>query len=296
MLIWPLAAQAQIQIQDGDATIGTIIEVEGAAFLTHGRQTMAATVDMAVYRNDKIETFDDAKMHILFIDDTELTLGEKSVLTIDEYIYDDTEEGATGGKGRYSILRGAFLFASGLMGKTEKPDIALETPYGSIGLRGTTVWGGKIDNEYGVLVEDGEVSVTTNRGRIRVQKGQGTNIRSRDSIPTFAKAWGQEKIDFAKGRVALKHRKKVRERVVARKKAHKEKIRDRRQKVREKKRGLLDEKEQKRERNKDRMEQGRENIQNRREEYKKRRNDSDRNDGAAPAQERREKRMLRRQR
>lgn len=246
-----------------DGAIGTFMEVEGAAFITHAGQKTAAAVDAPIYLGDRIETAADSKADILFIDDTDITLGENASLSIDEYVFDE-DAAAGSNKGRYSLLRGAFLFTSGLMTKNPKPDVTLETGYGSIGLRGTTVWGGQLDDEYGVLVQEGEVTVTTSRGRIRVPAGTGTNIRSRDSIPTFAAAWGQEKIDRAKGMVRLKRHELVQQRMAARK----EKNRELRQQKMEKRGGAAPEQKQgMRDETKEQLDQSREQIRNRREQF-----------------------------
>ena len=46
----------------------------------------------------------------------------------------------------------------------------------AIGVRGTTVWGGPIDNGYGVVVLSGEVTVTARRGAVTLKQGQGTML------------------------------------------------------------------------------------------------------------------------
>jgi hypothetical protein len=49
--------------------------------------------------------------------------------------------------------------------------VQIGTPVGAIGLRGTTVWGGPIDNGYGVIVLSGEVTVTGRRGTVAPETG-----------------------------------------------------------------------------------------------------------------------------
>ena len=276
--------------QDSSGAIGSFMEVEGSASITHIGQKTAAAVDAPVYLGDIIETATDSKASIVFVDDTDITLGENARMTIDEYVFD--EDAAAGNKGRYSFLRGAFLFTSGLINKTANPDLVLETPYGSIGLRGTTVWGGEIDNEYGVLVQEGEVTVTTNRGRIRVPAGQGTNIRNRDSIPTFAAAWGQEKIEHAKGKVAFKRRDLVQQRIATRKQQNVD-LRGKRRELRQQrpdgpKNIPAEQKQGQNDELKKRIDENRDRIQERREQYRDKMKDAPRDDGTAKSQEQRE--------
>ncbi len=247
--------------QDIDySVIGTIIEIEGAATIQYGEKTPeAAKPDMPIHLDDRLETGSESKMHILFIDDTELTLSEKALLTVDDYVFDPDE--ASENKGRFSITRGPFLFVSGLLGKREKPDIKINTTYGSIGLRGTTVWGGEIDNEYAVFVDNGEVSVETNRGRIRVGKGQGTTIRSRNAIPSRAKTWPTIKLERAKKVVAMKRRDHIKQRVAQRKESHKALYRHHKENIQNRKQNQRNDIQERRGNKRD-------NIQDRREEYR----------------------------
>ena len=89
------------------------------------------TIDL----NDTIETAPGAKATILFNDNTEFTLGEKSKLKIDDYIYDPN--GHSKNKAHWSILQGAFQYISGLMAEKDAASVNIDTPYGSIGIRGT---------------------------------------------------------------------------------------------------------------------------------------------------------------
>jgi hypothetical protein len=66
--------------------------------------------------------------------------------------------------------------------------VQIQTPVGAIGLRGTTVWGGPIDNGYGVIVLSGEVTVTGRRGTVTLKQGQGTMLFA-DGKPQRAAAW-----------------------------------------------------------------------------------------------------------
>lgn len=192
--------------------IGTLLEAEGSVSLaTPGAEPKPLNLNDPVHLNDVIETGAGSRAFIVLIDNTELTLGENAQLTLDEYVFDEGNE--TANKARYSVLRGAFLYTSGLVAKKENPDVSVNTPFGAIGIRGTTFWGGDIDGEYGILVTDGRVSVQTERGRITVEKGQGTALRSKTSIPSRAGTWAEEKVGRAVQTIALKDAEAVRERV-----------------------------------------------------------------------------------
>lgn len=217
MLVFLMALPAHAQTATDStvppaAIVGTVLEVEGTVTITpKGSTAKAANVNDQVNLNDSIETGPGSRAFILLIDDTELTVGDDALLTIDEYYFDEEDDSAN--KGVYSILRGAFLYTSGLIAKKETPDVTVNTQYATIGIRGTSFWGGIVDDEYGVLVTEGRVTVQTERGRIYVDKGQGTFLRSKTSIPSRASAWSPEKTDRAVQTIALKKAEAVRERV-----------------------------------------------------------------------------------
>lgn len=199
--------------------IGTIVEIEGSAAITHpGQKPITAVTDAPIYQNDILETGSSSKMDVLFTDDTEFTLGENTRMKIDEYIYDSNAP--AGNKGVYSVLNGVFLYIGGLMADHTNPNVTVETSYASIGMRGTTVWGGPLDGEFGVLVQEGAVDVKTDQGAVRVNAGGGTNIRGRNFIPSAVKAWPSEKIARAQHTIALKRHEMVRQRVQAMKANH----------------------------------------------------------------------------
>lgn len=222
-----LSAAAFAQTAD-KAQIGTIIEIEGTGQILSNQTPYDSALttimlspekyDLPVYQNDTIETGADSRAVILLIDDTEITLGENASLKIDEYIFDP--EYADANAGRFSVLEGAFLFVSGLLGKKEQPDVQVDTSYGTIGIRGTKFWGGMVGDEYGVLVEEGEVSVQTGRGRINVGSGLGTTIRSSRSIPLRAHMWSPEKTEQARQKVAVKRKEAVARRIAQKKETH----------------------------------------------------------------------------
>ncbi|MCB9978100.1 MAG: FecR domain-containing protein [Rhodospirillales bacterium] len=196
--------------------IGSVVETEGSVTFSGTNGTSAARPQDNIYPYATIKTGPQSRALILLIDDTEITLGENAELSLDEYVFDpgDPQEN----KGRFSFLRGAFVYVSGMLAKRSPPDVTLKTSYGSIGIRGTTVWGGPVDDGFGVFVENGEVLFNGESGSVRVPQGAGTFLK-RGSVPRPANAWPREKISqmkarlaFAQGREAISRR--VREQMV----------------------------------------------------------------------------------
>lgn len=105
---------------------------------------------------DRLKTGPGARLQSTLVDGTQLTLGENASLVVDEFAYDPSKEG---GKLSLDVVQGAFLFVGGKIEGRTGGNVAINTPVGTLGVRGTTVWGGAIDGGYGVLVLDGEVTV-----------------------------------------------------------------------------------------------------------------------------------------
>ena len=137
---------------------------------------------------------------VTFRDDTVLTLGEKASVVIDRYVYDpDRNVGET----LIQTTKGAFLFASGRIKGLKQYNIIVSTPVADIGVRGTQFWGGPLD-KYGVLVLEGEITVSNQAGRVTLSgAGQGTDIPSPLDPPGEVKPWSEEKIARAVATVAL---------------------------------------------------------------------------------------------
>ena len=87
-----------------------------------------------IYQGDVIDTGPDGAVNLIFADESTIAFSENARLAIDEYVYDPDE---MNGASKYSFLRGIFVYVSGLIGQAHKDDVEIETPMGSIGIRGT---------------------------------------------------------------------------------------------------------------------------------------------------------------
>jgi hypothetical protein len=190
--------------------IGTVVEAEGAASVGNRH----AAPDLPVREGEVLQTGAGARLVVLFIDDTQLILSEKTRVTVNDYIFN--ESAPEGNRAAYSILNGAFLYVSGLIG----PGARVETPAGSIGVRGTQFWGGMLDGQYGVLVTEGRVALSAATGETEINAGLGVFSRGRIFAPSAPAAWAEEKKTRAVATVALKRPQAVQQRLAAVRAAH----------------------------------------------------------------------------
>lgn len=146
-----------------DQPIGTVGELNGAATVTRGDGTThKLDLGTPIYKGDIIETDANGSVNLRFSDDSTFAISQDARMTIDEYVFDPN---SGGGETSVSILRGAFVFISGLIGRDNPDSINIDTPVGSIGIRGTTI--------LGLIDPDGESQITVVEGAIVVKNQSG---------------------------------------------------------------------------------------------------------------------------
>jgi hypothetical protein len=84
-----------------------------------------------VYHNELIETEEESATQLVFMDETTITLGPKSRIVLDKFVYDPDPSKASF---VMTATQGVFRFASG---KLAKPVYRINTPAATIGIRGT---------------------------------------------------------------------------------------------------------------------------------------------------------------
>ncbi|WP_422368233.1 Ig-like domain-containing protein [Pelagibius sp.] len=87
-----------------------------------------------IFQGDVVSTGVGSDLGILFIDDTIFSLSAGSRMLIDELIY---SPGSTSNSMGVSLIQGTFVFVTGKVAPNGGMDV--ETPVGTIGIRGTTV-------------------------------------------------------------------------------------------------------------------------------------------------------------
>lgn len=185
------AATPRDAAADDRPRVGGVQKLQQQATATYDADTRRLAVKDAVFFKDLLETAAQARLAIRLKDGTMLTLGEKASLRVDEFVYEP--EGESGKLGM-SVLEGAFLFVGGETEKQENSQVEIETTVGTLGVRGTTVWGGHIDGAFGVLVSSGRVTVRNDAGEVSLGAGEGTMIDAMDAAPSAPKVWPAEKV------------------------------------------------------------------------------------------------------
>ena len=134
-----------------------------------------------IYMLSEVTSGDDAKMQILFKDESMFTVGSNSEMVINEFVYNPS---SGSGKMTASIKRGAFRFMSGRVAKDPNA-VKINTPSASMGVRGTLFEGvvganaSSIAKASGVIPADADIEESGDSTLI-VLRGPGRGNRGSD--------------------------------------------------------------------------------------------------------------------
>ena len=182
-----------------DDVAGTVTRLKGSAVAMQDAVPRSLKVGDKVHKGDVISTGAGARLEMRMLDDAVMTLGEKTIFIVIDYITQGEPNAAM------RLLQGAFSAVSGDMMKIAGAQFTVETETATIGIRGTTFWGGLLDGVFEVALLDGkEVFVENKAGRVVIDRvGEGTAIRAADVAPTAPKKWGSVKLGRAIATVAF---------------------------------------------------------------------------------------------
>jgi len=176
---------------------GKITYLDGKAWVEKGMARNPLKTGSIVYTGDQIHSGADSNVYMRFLDKTFFALGPDAKMTIDGY--DEREEAETSFAA--SVLKGAFRFVSGLLGKKAPQKFKVQVTVGTIGIRGTNVAGevferqetdsGVVEASASVMLledEDGRdtaIEVSNQYGSVVVEEpGYGTEIPDEHSPPS----------------------------------------------------------------------------------------------------------------
>ena len=113
---------------------GRIRVVQGTVAIERGAETTAATTGARLLASDTIRTGADGAAGILLRDDSLLSIGPNSVLSLARYAYDPVTQ-----EGRFDAVlnKGTLAVVSGRIAKRSPEAVTVRTPAAILGVRGT---------------------------------------------------------------------------------------------------------------------------------------------------------------
>lgn len=156
LTLFPNVATAQT----GDPRIGaaTAVRNEVRAARAQGQPQPLAT-GSGVFQNQTISTGANSVAQLLFTDQTTLSIGQRSRVTLDRYVYDPARTTGTGAT--VSMANGAMRFVSG---SQDPRTYQVRTPVATIGVRGTIVDLLIFDGRMFGILDEGQVTFTLENG------------------------------------------------------------------------------------------------------------------------------------
>lgn len=118
----------------GAAEIGQVKVAKGQVDVERNGQTMPAKVGMRLETADVLRTGADGSVGITMADNSLLSAGPNSILSLDRFDYDTTTN-----QGRFDtqLQKGSLSVISGRMAKQSPDAMTVRTPSAILGVRGT---------------------------------------------------------------------------------------------------------------------------------------------------------------
>ena len=116
------------------ADIGQIKVSKGAVAIDRGGQSLRGDAGTRVQDSDVVRTGSDGSVGITMSDNSLLSAGPNSVLSLDRYEFDST---TSAGRFDASLSRGTLAVVSGRLAKQSAEAMTVRTPTAILGVRGT---------------------------------------------------------------------------------------------------------------------------------------------------------------
>jgi hypothetical protein len=131
VLILLLLAGSPAWAQDA---IGFVKTVSGSAAVIDAGKPIKAQVGTPIKMGNTLKTGPKGAMGVTFKDNTVMSFGPDTELTVDEYLYAPGKDNLKFGT---SMSKGSLQVVSGVIAKLKPESVTMKTPTGTIGIRGT---------------------------------------------------------------------------------------------------------------------------------------------------------------
>ena len=126
-----------------EAPIGYVKNVTGDASVTTTGNKRQAEAGTPIHQGSVLRTGTQSSMGVTFKDETVMSFGPDTELAVDDYLYAPAQGKLKLGS---KLTKGSLNYVSGVIAKLKPDAVSVETPAGTIGVRGTQ-FVAKIENE-----------------------------------------------------------------------------------------------------------------------------------------------------
>ena len=150
----------------GEPSIAKAVDVRPEATGLLDGATVVLSAEDDLYEGQKITTGAQGQVQIVFADDTHMVVGPGSSLVIEKYLM---RNGGTASQFAVSALGGTFRF---ITGKSAKTAYKIDTPTGTIGVRGTKFDFTVKKKKTKIVLFEGAVTFCSDTGGCKEVKGK----------------------------------------------------------------------------------------------------------------------------
>lgn len=118
----------------GGEAIGFVKTAHGDAMISTDSNLVKAESGTPLYFGSMLKTGRESSLGVTFIDNTVMSFGPDTEVTINEYLYNPAKGNL---KLAASIIKGTLHYISGVIAKLKPEAVTVNTPTGIIGVRGT---------------------------------------------------------------------------------------------------------------------------------------------------------------
>ena len=129
-----LAGAAAPAAAQQTGAIGYVMKVSGEATVTSDGKAVPAVVGTPVMQGSTLRTGPGGALGVTLKDNTVMSFGPNSELRVDEFLFAPARNEL---KLTANITRGTMNFISGVIAKLKPEAVQVQTPTGTIGVRGT---------------------------------------------------------------------------------------------------------------------------------------------------------------
>lgn len=116
--------------------VGEVVAIRGTVTAVSGSDVHELSIGSPIYADDVITTESASNVEIRFADDTVLSQGPDSEMSVDEYVFDAGDPDAS--EMFFQMAKGTFRMVTGKIAEGNPEAVAVESPLAVIGIRGTT--------------------------------------------------------------------------------------------------------------------------------------------------------------
>ena len=102
--------------------------------MVRGGVETAIKIGDDLFVKDVLRTGEDASLGISFRDNASISLGSKSELTLENFVFEPSKDQLSF---LASLFQGTMLYVSGLIAKLSPEDVKIQTPVATVTVRGT---------------------------------------------------------------------------------------------------------------------------------------------------------------